>query len=289
MVFSAMSKSANNARRPGFTLVELLVVVSIIAILASLLLPALSGARGRADGISCLGNARQLTFAWQLYANDFNGVLPYNLGMNGSSFRTNLNWVDNVMTWDSSPDNTNTATITDAGLGSYAGGAPRVQRCPSDHALSAIQRAAGWDHRIRSYSMNAMIGNAGSFLNNGVNINNPTYKQFLSITQITHPSDIFVFLDEHPDSIDDGYFINKDPETANNSGAEWIDLPASYHNNSAAISFADGSALLHHWLNPTTLPPSEPNAANLPISLPAAPADAQADFNWILSHMSIEY
>ena len=79
----------------------------------------------------------------------------------------------------------------------------------------------------------------------GVNTNNPNYTQFFKTTQIPHPAEIFVFLDEHPDSIDDGYFLNKDAEVTygdhSYSGSfEWHDLPASYHNNSAAFSFADG-------------------------------------------------
>ncbi len=287
-----MSKFANKARRPGFTLIELLVVIAIIAILAALLLPALSKARGRAEGIYCLNNTRQLTLAWQIYADNFNGLLPYNLGMVGSSFRTNLNWANNVMTWDLSPDNTNTATLTDASLGAYVNHATSIYRCPSDHALSSVQRAAGWDSRIRSYSMNAMVGNAGAFSTNGVNVNNPTYTQFFNITQIPRPSDIFVFLDEHPDSIDDGYFLDKDAAVTygnyNHGGAEWLDLPASYHNNSTAFSFADGSASLHHWLKSSTIRPPVPNGANLPIQIPAKPADEQADFDWVLGHMSIE-
>jgi prepilin-type N-terminal cleavage/methylation domain-containing protein/prepilin-type processing-associated H-X9-DG protein len=288
--FAGKSPFTNVARESGFTLIELLVVIAIIAILAALLLPVLSKARGRAEGISCLNNTRQLTLAWQIYANDFNGLLPYNLGMAGSSFRTNLNWVNNVMTWDLSPDNTNTATLTDASLGSYVNRATSIYRCPSDHALSTVQSAAGWNHRIRSYSMNAMVGNAGAFSTNGVNINNPNYTQFFKITQILHPSDIFVFLDEHPDSIDDGYFLNKDVEITygNNGVVEWLHLPASYHNNSAAFSFADGSASLHRWLESKTVPPSAPNTANLPIAIPATPADEQTDFDWVLGHMSIE-
>ncbi len=192
----------------GFTLVELLTVIAIITVLAAILLPALSKARERSEGIFCLNNTRQLTLAWQLYGDDHDGRLPYNLGMNASSFRTNLNWVNNVMTWDLSSDNTNLATITDASLGAYLGGLTSIFHCPSDHALSAAQSAAGWDRRIRSYSMNAMVGDAGAISASGVNSNNPTYQQFFKITQVPHPADIFVFLDEHPDSIDDGYFVN---------------------------------------------------------------------------------
>src|SRR5471030_1059732 len=247
-----MPTFSKKATLTGFTLIELLVVIAIIAILAALLLPALSKARGRAEGISCLNNTKQLTLAWQIYADDFHDLLPYNLGMVGSSFRTNPNWVNNVMTWDLSPDNTNTATLTDASLGAYVNGATSIFRCPSDRVLSAVQSAAGWDHRIRSYAMNAMVGNAGAFSTNGVNVNNPSYTQFFKSTQIPHPSDIFVFLDEHPDSINDGYFLNKDTPASNGgNGAnntavdQWLDLPASYHNGATAFSFADGHAALH--------------------------------------------
>lgn len=286
-----MSKFANKARQPGFTLIELLVVIAIIAILSALLLPALSKARGRAEGIVCLNNTRQLTLAWQLYADEHDSFLPYNLGMNGSSFRTNINWVNNVMTWDLSSDNTNTATLAGASLGPYVNDVTGVYHCPSDRALSAIQHAAGWERRIRSYSMNAMVGNAGIFSTNGVNVNNPNYKQFFKITQIPRPSEIFVFLDEHPDSIDDGYFLNKDADITHGSyggSSEWIDLPASYHDHAAAFSFADGHAALHRWLKSNTTRPPAPNAANLPIDIPATPADERTDFDWVLQHMSIE-
>jgi prepilin-type N-terminal cleavage/methylation domain-containing protein/prepilin-type processing-associated H-X9-DG protein len=291
----------HKSSHPGFTLIELLVVIAVIAILAGLLLPALSKARGRAEGISCLNNTKQLALAWQLYADDHESFLPYNLGMAGSSFRTNINWVNNVMTWNvnSQPldsDNTNLATITGASLGPYSG-STSIYHCPSDRALSALQRAAGWDHRIRSYSMNAMVGNAGNFSATGVNVNNPGYIQFFKITQIPQTSDIFVFLDEHPDSIDDGYFLDKDakktskPYGAGNSyngSFEWLNLPASYHNNSAAFSFADGHSALHHWLKSTTLYPPLPDAVKPPVDVFSPPAGGRTDYDWILQHMSID-
>src|ERR1035438_9848643 len=95
----------------GFTLIELLTVVAIIAVLAAILLPALSKARARSQGIFCLNNTRQLTLAWLLYADDHEGMLSYNLLMKPTSVRTNLNWVNNVMTWDLSSDNTRQLTL----------------------------------------------------------------------------------------------------------------------------------------------------------------------------------
>ena len=276
-------------------MIELLTVIAIISILAAILLPALSKARERAAGIVCMNNTKQLELACGIYAGDNGERLPYNLGMVGSSFRTDLNWVNNVMTWDLSSDNTNLATLTKASLGSFVGGNTAVYHCPSDQALSSVQRAAGWSARIRSYSMNAMIGDAGNFSTNGYNVNNPNYTQFFKTTQIPQPSDIFVFLDEHPDSIDDGFFLNKDTPAANggygsNSAAvdQWLDLPASYHNGATAFSFADGHAALHRWLKSTTVRPSAPFAANLPIAIPSSPADAAADFEWVMEHMSKE-
>jgi prepilin-type N-terminal cleavage/methylation domain-containing protein/prepilin-type processing-associated H-X9-DG protein len=268
-----------NGGRAGFTLVELLVVMAIIGILAAILLPALAQARARAHAIICLNNTRQLVLAWQVYATGHNDELPYNLGMAGSSLRTPLNWVNNVMTWDLSSDNTNLDTLTHSGLGPFLGGSTRVYRCPSDGVLSSVQRAAGWEARIRSYSMNAMIGNAGDFSTNGFNINNPDYTQFFKLPAILQPSEIFVFLDEHPDSINDGYFLERDYYP------EWHDLPASYHNGNTAFSFADGHSELHHWVEPNTVAPAAPNAANLPIPVPA---NSRSDLEWVMDHMSIE-
>ncbi len=205
--------------------------------------------------------------------------LPYNLGMAGAAYRTPLNWVNNVMTWGLDSDNTNIATITEASLGPFVSQGTAIYRCPSDHVVSPTQSAAGWDGRIRSYSMNAMVGNAGEFSTNGYNINNPDYVQFFKITQIPQPTEIFVFLDEHPDSINDGYFLER------GYYPEWHDLPATYHNGATAFSFADGHSSLHRWTQPTTVRPPRPDAANLPIPVPA---NRKTDLEWVLDHMSVD-
>ena len=125
---------------------------------------------------------------------------------------------------------------------------PAVYHCPADYVLSQVQAAARWKYRVRSYSMNASVGDAGSVSASGYNINNPGYVQFFKLTAISRPSDIFVFLDEHPDSISDGYFVNQvnDPAyaTAYRQAApnSWLRLPASYHNGATSFSFADGHA-----------------------------------------------
>ena len=102
----------------GFTLIELLVVIAVIGILASMLLPALSRAKAKSQGIFCLNNTKQLQLGWALYADDHNDRLAYNLGGDASRLteapHTNANWVNDIMDWETNPDNTNVLGITQA-------------------------------------------------------------------------------------------------------------------------------------------------------------------------------
>jgi len=267
--------------RSGFTLIELLVVLALIAVLAAMLLPVLNQARARAQGFQSVNNTRQLVLAWFLYSDDHNGRLTYNLAgpLDGKSpaIKTNLNWVNNKLTWELDSDNTNTATLTEASLGLYANRVTQIYRCPADRVLSAEQRKAGWQHRVRSYSMNAMVGDAGELTSSGANQNNPSYVQFFRITDIPRPSDIFVFVEEHPDSINDGYYLNKFYEN------QWNDLPASDHNGTAPFAFADGHAQLHRWQSPSTIRPPDPDALKFPLRLSA---NDTADLKWVLERTS---
>jgi len=275
------------ARPPGspaagaFTLIELLVTVAIIAILASILLPALNKARSRAISLSCLSNERQLSLACMLYANDHDDSFPYNLG-DQEVRRTvtdgqYLNWVNNVLNWELDADNTNLTLLATGGLAPYSQGGLSVYRCPADFALSDLQKNAGWSSRVRSYSMNAMVGDAGEFSVGGTNVNNPAYSQYFKLAQVPHPSDIFVFIEEHPDSINDGYFVNRA------YAAEWRDLPASFHNGSANLTYADGHVEPHRWQQSSTLAPARPDAAMLPKLIPS---DQRSDFDWLMERAS---
>ncbi|MBX3745767.1 MAG: type II secretion system protein [Verrucomicrobiae bacterium] len=257
----------------GFTLIELLVVIAIIAILASMLLPALSKAKTKAQGIACLNNGKQMGLAWILYAGDNEERLVDNHGIT-QTMAQRRSWVNNVMTWGLEPDNTNLAFITEAKLAPYTARSVGVYKCPADTALSAAQRARGWSKRVRSMAMNAACGHGGDLTPNGQSPF-PGFKQFLKLTDITAPANIFVFLDEHPDSINDGWFVN------NPTGTQWSDLPASYHNGAGGLTFADGHSEIHRWLEVATRKAPRQGGAMLPFAVPAA---QRRDYQWLADH-----
>ena len=123
--------------------------------------------------------------------------------------------------------------------------------------------------------MNAMIGDAGELSDTGANENNPNYVQFFRITDIPRPADIFVFVEEHPDSINDGSFFNAQ------RNPQWIDLPSNQHNNACGFAFADGHSEIHKWRSSVSKYPVKlVDWARTPVSL------QDADFSWILERTS---
>ena len=264
----------------AFTLVELLVVITIIAILAALLLPTLSKAKQKAQGSSCLNNLRQLQFGWTMYASEFHDHLPLNHGGDAAGKSADIPcWVAGQMWLDGEVDDltdcTNTAMLVGAAyapfgsIGDYVKN-PAVYHCPADQSTVTIkgQRL----RRVRSVSMNGFMGGGPD-----INIAGTQFREFATLSQITDPSpsQAWVFIDEREDSINDGFFV---VDVAAHYAIN--DYAASYHAGAGALSFADGHVEIHKWLEPTTRPPLSPDRRLPAGSKATSPNDR--DMDWLV-------
>ena len=232
----------------AFTLIELLVVIAIIAILAAMLLPSLARAKEKGRGIACINNLKQLTAAWIMYPDDYNDGLVWNdLTPTGSG------WVRGILDYNgNNPDNTNTVFLTDsqyAKLAPYSMRAAGIYKCPSD--MSTVNIAGTPYPRVRSLSLSQTMNSQNDWLSY---LTGARYRVFRKYTQIgvMGTSQAYVMIDEHPDSINYGDFAVAMNDGVPDSRVFMVDVPASYHNGAGGLSFADGHAEVHKWLDERT-------------------------------------
>jgi prepilin-type N-terminal cleavage/methylation domain-containing protein len=284
-----MRSNSTSVRSLGFTLIELLVVIAIIAILAGMLLPALAKAKAKTLGTRCANNLKQLQLAHGLYAGDADGRLISNLDSPQQA------WVLGNMTVAAAPNaqqqqaNTNPLTLIDSTwvrtgapqgahgnnitLGEYVAKNATVFKCPADKSMDRPTSIP----RVRSVAMNQAVG----FNVNGNWLNHAntalTFLKFRRETDATSlsPSDLFVFTDEFPGSINDGGFA-----VCMTEPGHIVDYPANYHNFASAFSFLDGHTEIHKWQDKDLKQPVQYTSG--PVTTAASPND-QA---WIASHAS---
>lgn len=251
----------------GFTLIELLVVIAIIAILAAMLLPALSKSKSTAQGIKCLSNLRQLQYGWIMYGDDNNARIPQNIASNSGRLAgnplapnaqpgmPNASWVLG------DANNTNDLNLTH-GLIYQNVNSTAVYKCPQDLTIM----------RNRSYAMNCWMNGINAW--NGFGINYTRTSQF---GRDMPPTKAFVFIDENPNSINDGYWA-QNPATP----TRWVDSPAHYHNKGGNLSFVDGHAERRKWSDANVLAGMFGGANGFP----ANPVNGR-DLPWVLERCTV--
>ena len=223
--------------RAAFTLIELLVVIAIIAILAAMLLPALTRAKSRALGIKCLNNMKQLDVCWIMYAGDnTDELVPNWIALSGASPKEA--WVGGDL--KKLPGTTNEVDVKNSRLFPY-NASLGIYKCPTPSLVNGLQP-------VRTVSLNGRMGGGdaadasryGTYDCSGIlGPNYPMFKRLSSILR-PNPSAALTFLDESPGTLDDGFFAVR-------LTSIWQNSPTVRHAKGATFAFADGHSERWGW------------------------------------------
>ena len=217
----------------AFTLVELLVIISVVALLSSLLLPALAGTKSNSKMFHCENNLRQMAKAFILYAADNNDrIVPYQTG--GGFWGAPASPFGAALTAPQALAIIQGRLRTNNLLYSYAPN-PAVFHCPADTRMK-LRPGSGWAYD--SYSKTQNVG--------GDNYWGATYT---NLTAIQTPSETFCFIE---DADERGYNLGTwvVQWNAGSRNFQWVDPPALFHGSAASVALTDGSVQTHQWQNP---------------------------------------
>ena len=240
-------RSKKGQLRPliGFTLVELMVIVGIIAVLAGLLLPALNKARALAQRTACLSNLRQLGLSWTLYSGDNDGRLVESYAGTAQSPNPYAWVLGNVQ---NAADATSTTLITRGQLFQY-NSSVAIYHCPADKSMLINGKPV---NSVRSYSMNAFMGDR-SRLPAPSNQAYPGATNYIPFyakeSDLTHPSSLWVLIDEDNRTIGDGCFVF-DPTGSQFNPSHYPAASNQRHSYAFGMAFADGHSEVWRFGDP---------------------------------------